>query len=230
MSHQVFRDRAEAGAALAAEVVRQRFENPVVLGLPRGGVPVAAAVADALGEPLDVIVVRKLGAPNQREVAMGAIGEDGALVVNRDVLRVAHVSEDELARVEQEERAVLEARQLRLRAVRPRESLAGRTALIVDDGIATGATMRAAVQVARAHGASRVVVAAPVAPPDVVAAMRVVADDVIVLEQPDPFWAVGSWYEHFESVSDDEVVDLLRAALDRGAVADAVDEEIEPGR
>jgi predicted phosphoribosyltransferase len=189
--------------------------QPVVLGLPRGGVPVAAAVASALGVVLDVIVVRKLGLPSQHEVAMGAIGEDGVVIVNQDVMQVAGVSEREFSSVERDERAVLDARVARLRAVRPREPLTGRTALLVDDGIATGATMRAAVQVARAHGAARVVVAAPVAPPDVVAAMQREADEVVVLEQPEPFWAVGSWYRNFDPVSDDEVERLLSGASAR---------------
>jgi len=221
MSRTVFRDRVEAGAALGAALVAQSLDRPldrtldrpVVLGLPRGGVPVAAAVARALQAPLDVIVVRKLGVPYQREVAMGAIGEDGVVIINRDVVRMATVSEQELSRVEREEREVLDARLVRLRAIRKREPLEGRTALLVDDGIATGATMRAAVQVARAHGAARVVVAAPVAPPEVVEMMRAEADEVIVLEQPDPFWAVGTWYRNFDAVSDDEVADLLRAGL-----------------
>jgi putative phosphoribosyl transferase len=208
----VFRDRDEAGVALGAAVARLDLPDPVVLGLPRGGVPVAAAVAAALGAPLDVIVVRKLGVPFQPELAMGAIGEDGALVLNDDVVRLAHVSERELAQVEQHERAELERRLVGVRAVRPREPLVGRTAVLVDDGIATGATMRAAVAVARAHGATRVVVAAPVAPPDVVEMMATLADRVVCLEQPEPFWAVGSWYQRFDAVSDDEVTRLLAAA------------------
>jgi predicted phosphoribosyltransferase len=211
----VFRDRREAGIELGEELRRHPMAQPVVLGLPRGGVPVAAAVASALGVVLDVIVVRKLGLPSQHEVAMGAIGEDGVVIVNQDVMQVAGVSEREFSSVERDERAVLDARVARLRAVRPREPLTGRTALLVDDGIATGATMRAAVQVARAHGAARVVVAAPVAPPDVVAAMQREADEVVVLEQPEPFWAVGSWYRNFDPVSDDEVARLLSGASAR---------------
>ena len=159
--------------------------------------------------------VRKLGVPYQPEFAMGAVGEDGVVIVNNDVLRIAHVSEDELLRVERDERAVLTARLARIRAVRKREPLEGCTAVLVDDGIATGATMRAAIQVARAHGAARVVVAAPVGPRDVVASMAADADDVVVLDQPEAFLAVGNWYRNFDAVTDDEVVELLAEATSR---------------
>jgi putative phosphoribosyl transferase len=205
----VFRDRRSAGALLGAEVARVGLSDAVVLGLPRGGVPVAAAVADAIGAPLDVIVVRKLGVPFHHELAMGAIGEDGTVVVNDDVLRSVRVSDDEFDRVERRERAELERRLQRLRAVRPREVVAGRCAVIVDDGVATGATMRAAIAVARAAGASRVVVATPVAPPDVVQTLSAEADAVVCLAEPDPFWAVGSWYRNFDAVSDEEVLALV---------------------
>lgn len=212
MAPQRFRDRLEAGTRLGAELSGRAVPDAVVLGLPRGGVPVAAAVARALGAPLDVIVVRKLGVPQQPELAMGAVGEDGVRVVNHDVVRATGVSTSELGRVERVEREVLERRLVRLRAVHRRVPLEGRTAILVDDGIATGATMRAAIGVARAHGAQTVVVAVPVAPPDVVAVMEKEADSVVVLEQPDQFWAVGSWYENFGTVTDDEVIALLVAS------------------
>ncbi|MEY4173858.1 MAG: hypothetical protein RI900_1023 [Actinomycetota bacterium] len=211
----VFRDRDDAGERLGAALGTLRSADPVVLGLPRGGVPVAARVAQALGAPLDVIVVRKLGAPMQPELAAGAIGEDGVRVVNDDVMRMTGTTRAELLRTEERERQVLERRVRGLRAVRPRESLEGRTALLVDDGIATGATMRAAVQVARAHGARRVVVAAPVAPPEVVDMLARITDEVVVLDEPGNFEAVGKWYRHFDVVTDEQVVDLLREAVPR---------------
>lgn len=209
-------DRATAGERLGAEVAKIEFERPVVLGLPRGGVLVAAKVAQSIGAPLDVIVVRKLGVPNRPELAMGAVGEDGVIVLNVDVVKQACVTEAVLRGVEARERAELETRLQRLRAVRPRETLVGRTAIIVDDGIATGATVRAAIQVVRAHGARHVVVAVPVAPREAVAGLATDANRVVCLDQPDPFFAVGSWYEHFEAVSDEEVVALITAAINTG--------------
>ena len=212
MNGSVFRDREEAGVDLGVAIAKLSLVDPVVLGLPRGGVPVAAEVARALKAPLDVIVVRKLGVPFQPELAMGAIGEDGVVVVNEDVVRAAGVSEREIAQEKELERAELDRRLGRLRTIRPREPLTGRTAVLVDDGIATGATMRAAVQVARAHGATTVVVAAPVAPSDVVEMFEREADRVVVLAQPEPFYAVGSWYRRFDPVSDDEVTRLLQGS------------------
>ena len=186
--------------------------RPVVLGLPRGGVPVAAKVAEALNAPLDVIIVRKLGVPSQPELAMGAIGENGALIVNDQILRAADVSERDLRRVESLERAELDRRLERVRSARPRESVVGRSVVIVDDGIATGATMRAAISVARANGARDVMVATPVAPPDVVDMLRSEANAVVCLSEPDPFWAVGRWYHSFDAVSDEEVLELITSA------------------
>jgi putative phosphoribosyl transferase len=206
----MFADRTEAGQQLATKLAYLRDEEPVVLGLPRGGVPVAAEVAHTLGAPLDVIVVRKLGVPYQPELGMGAVGEDGIRVINEEVVRIAGITPNGLARVERRERAEVEARARRFRAGRPRVALAGRPAVLVDDGIATGSTMRAACQVARAAGARRVVVAVPVAPPDVVPSFRDDADEVVCLETPSPFYAVGQWYADFTQVSDAEVTRLLQ--------------------
>ena len=206
----MFADRIEAGQRLATRLGYLRDEEPVVLGLPRGGVPVAAEVANALGAPLDVIVVRKLGVPYQPELGMGAVGEDGIRVINEEVVRIAGITPNGLARVERRERAEVEARARRFRAGRPRVALAGRTAILVDDGIATGSTMRAACQVARAAGARRVVVAVPVAPAEVVPSFEDDADEVVCLETPSPFYAVGQWYADFTQVSDAVVTRLLQ--------------------
>ncbi len=221
MNRLEFYDRQSAGVVLGIQLAKINLLKPVVLALPRGGVPVAAKVAEALRAPLDVILVRKLGVPSRPELAMGALGEDQVVVLNHDVLRRAHVSSDELQEVEARERAELNRRIQWLRTVRPRESLVGRSAIIVDDGIATGATTRAAIRVARAQGARDVTVAAPVAPHDVVEMLNDVADRVVCLAEPDPFWAVGSWYRHFEAVTDDEVVNLVSAAYTGSDLASA---------
>ena len=160
-----FRNRSDAGRRLASRLQFLRGEDVVVLGLPRGGVPVAAEVARALGAPLDVILVRKLGVPDQPELGMGAIGESGVRVINPEVVRYAHVSEAQIAAGRTEGTGELQRRAQRFRGDAPHEPLAGRTAVIVDDGIATGSTARAACQVARALGAAAVVLAVPVAPP-----------------------------------------------------------------
>ena len=212
-----FRDRSDAGRRLAGVVQEAGIggSDVVVLGLPRGGVPVAFEVAQALGAPLDVIVVRKLGVPFQPELAMGAIGEDGVRVENEDVVTSAALGAVDIAAVERQERAELERRARRYRGDGARLDLRGRTALIVDDGIATGSTARAACQVARAQGASRVVLAVPVTPGASRAALRDVCDEVLCVAVPDPFFAVGEWYDDFTPTSDDEVVELLRRGASR---------------
>lgn len=212
----IFDDRRHAGRLLGRELRRFRAEDPLVLGLPRGGVPVADEVARALDAPLDVIVVRKLGVPFQPELGMGAIGEGGVRVLNPDIVRAAHVSEEELQAVERRERRVVEDRAERYRKGRGPLSLAQRSVIIVDDGIATGGTVRAAIGVARALGAARVIVAAPVAAADTVRALQQLADEVVVLEIPEWFGAVGAWYRNFGQTSDEEVVAILDAAAARG--------------
>lgn len=213
MAAGVFRNRAEAGALLAAEVSRRLHDVPadrvVVLGLPRGGVPVAAAVADALDAPLDVIVVRKLGVPYQPELAMGAIGENGMRVLNSEVLAMTGVRQADIAEVERRERIELERRASLYRAGQPPIDLSGKTAVIVDDGIATGSTAAAAVQIARHAGAERVIVATPVAPPSTITRLAGMADDVIAVKTPENFFAIGEWYADFSPTSDDEVRRLL---------------------
>lgn len=220
MDRHVFHDRRSAGALLGVEVALAKVGSPVVLGLPRGGVPVAARVAEAIDAPLDVIVVRKLGVPRQPELAMGAIGENGVVIVNGDVIRSNRVHERDLAKVEARERTELNRRLGSLRSVRPHQSLVDRAAVIVDDGIATGATIRAAIQVARAYGANDVTVATPVAPAGVVEMLGSEADRVICLAQPDPFGSVGRWYRHFDAVTDAEVLKEMSAAADRATDRD----------
>ena len=207
-----FLDRSDAGRRLANRTLHLRGEDVVVLALPRGGVPVAAEVARALGAPLDVIVVRKLGVPVQPELGMGAIGEGDVRIINPEVVAITHVTDAEIAAVERRERAELDRRARRFRGDRPRTPLAGRTAVIIDDGIATGSTARAACQVARAQGAARVVLAVPVAPPSACTALAADADEVICLETPGHFLAIGEWYQDFSQTSDREVVSLLQRA------------------
>jgi len=213
---KVFRDRSDAGRQLAVRLASLADQDPVVLALPRGGVPVAFEVARALGASLDVIVVRKLGVPFQPELGMGAVGENGSLVLNEDVVGLARVRPDELARIEARERAEVEARAHRFRDGRAAIPLAGRTAIVVDDGLATGGTARAALQVARARGAARVVLAVPVAPAETVEELRQVADAVVCLATPAPFLGVGQWYRDFSQVPDEQVVRLLAAIAQLG--------------
>ena len=231
-----FRDRAEGGRALAAQLRRYASADPIVLALPRGGVPVAFEVARALRAPLDVIVVRKLGLPYQPELGMGAIGEDGVLVLNREIVVRGRVTERDLASVEQRERAELDRRARCFRGGLPMLRIDGRTVIIVDDGLATGSTARAAVQVARAHGAARVVLATPVAPADTLAELARDADDVVCVSTPEPFYAIGQWYDDFSQTSDEEVVRLLAEArgwatpaAGRGATPSDADIVIDAG-
>lgn len=203
-----FVNRADAGRRLGVHLAPRRAPDVVVLGLPRGGVPVAAEVAAALGAPLDVIVVRKLGIPFQPEVAMGAIGEGGVHVLDDALVARAGVTLAEVAAVERRERATLDSRVARFRAGGERLDLTGCTAIIVDDGIATGATATAAARVARQLGATRVIVAAPVGGPDAVQRVDG-ADEVVCLLEPVDFRSVSAYYRDFTQTSDDEVVQLL---------------------
>jgi putative phosphoribosyl transferase len=210
----LFHDRVDAGRRLAdlLHVGGLEGDEVVVLGLPRGGVPVAAEVARVLGAPLDIIMVRKLGVPSEPELAMGALGEDGVRVDNDDVMAAAALSGSDIDAIARRERAELIRRAERYREGRPRLDLQGRYAVIVDDGIATGSTARAACRVARAHGAARVVLAVPVAPRGAVSALQAECDDVVAVASPEQFSAVGEWYDDFTPTSDTEVVRLLRSA------------------
>ncbi|WP_171165490.1 phosphoribosyltransferase [Streptomyces sp. I05A-00742] len=205
-----FDDRVDAGRRLAERLEHLRSDHPVVLGLPRGGVPVAFQVAHALRAPLDVILVRKLGVPSHRELGFGALGEGGVRVVRDDIMRLGRVDDDDLVEVQQAEELQLRRQAERFRGGRPRVSLEGRTAIVVDDGIATGSTASAACRVARAQGARRVVLAVPVSSPDAVEALRGEADELVCLSAPPGFSAVGEWYRDFSQTEDDEVVSLLR--------------------
>jgi putative phosphoribosyl transferase len=208
----LFTDREDAGRRLGEALRHYKEQEPVVLGLPRGGVPVAFQVAQALGAPLDVIVVRKLGVPYHRELGFGAIGEGGVRVISDDVVRMGGVKQEDVVSVERTERAELDRQARRFRDDRPRLTLEGRTAIVVDDGIATGATASAACEVVRAQGAARVVMAVPVAPPDAVERLGTSADEVVCLSTPRAFSAVGQWYQDFSQTSDEEVVSLLAQA------------------
>jgi len=204
-----FRDRVDAGRQLAARLAAYRDEPVVVVALPRGGVPVAAEVARALRAPLDVLVVRKLGCPWQPELGMGAIAEGDITVRNEELIARLGVDDAAVRSVADRERTELERRIRRYRGERPPVPVEGRTVILVDDGIATGSTARAAVDVLRRRGAARVVLAAPVAPREAVATLGNAADEVVTVETPRLFMAIGQFYDDFSQTTDDEVAGLL---------------------
>lgn len=206
-----FKDRIEAGQRLAKALAFYKDKQPVVLALPRGGVPVAAEIADALAAPLDLVLVRKIGVPDQPELAMGAVVDGPAPMVvrNEHVIGLAGVSEDEFDKVRDRETAEIERRRKLYVGERPHPDVAGRTAIVVDDGIATGATTRAALRATRARKPARLVLAVPVAPTDTLTELRSEADEIICLEDYVDFGAIGLFYSDFRQVSDTEVIDLL---------------------
>ena len=209
-SAERFANRHDAGRALGEELLKfRRRPDVVVLGLPRGGVPVAFEVAERLEVPMDIFVVRKLGLPWQPELAIGAIATGGVQVLSDDVIGWLGVSEDAIAAVIEQERAELERREQEYRRGRPPASFHGCVAILVDDGLATGASMRAAVQAARAQAAQRVVVAAPVGAPETCRQLAEIADEVVCARTPVPFSAVGQWYVDFSQTTDDEVRSLM---------------------
>ncbi|WP_233556215.1 phosphoribosyltransferase [Noviherbaspirillum sedimenti] len=211
----------EAGALLAQRLVAYAGRDDVlVLALPRGGVPVAFAVSQALRLPLDVLLVRKLGVPGHEEYAMGAIASGGWSVLHRDVLNSLGITMATVEQATRRETAELARRERLYRAGRAPLDLQGRTLILIDDGLATGASMQAALQAAKAGKPARVIVAIPVAPPDTCRSLRGQADDIVCLQSPELFQAVGQWYEHFDQTSDDEVIDLL-AQADRAQAARA---------
>lgn len=207
-----FKDRSDAGRKLARALAGYAEQQPIILALPRGGVPVAAEIAAALHAPLDLILVRKVGVPFQPELAMGAVVDGGAplIVRNEDVLRLAGVGEAEFTAVCDAELAEIERRRQRYLGSRRRAEVTGRTAIVVDDGVATGATTRAALRATRMRKPNRLVLAVPVAPADSVGALRAEADDVVCLESHDVFDAIGVYYADFRQVSDEEVIALLK--------------------
>jgi putative phosphoribosyl transferase len=216
-----FRDRREAGERLAASLTRYaNRDEVVVLGLPRGGVPVAFEVARALGAPFDVFLVRKLGAPGHPEFAIGAIAAGGVRVLSQDVIAELHIPREMVEEVAERERLELERREKAYRGDRPKPQLQGRTVIVIDDGLATGSTMEAAVSALREHRPAKIVVAVPVGAVESCRRLRALADEVICLRTPEPFNAVGLWYQRFDQTTDSEVVELLRRA-GRFAVADS---------
>ncbi len=211
-ARRVFRDRREAGDVLADELASYRgADNLVVLGLARGGVPVAARVASALHAPLDVFLVRKLGVPQWPELAMGALASGGGVVINDNVVRNLGISDRQVQAAIERETDELRRRELAYRGDRPPVDIAGKTVILVDDGIATGASMVAAVRAVRAGGPSRVVVAVPVGPSSACHELQSEADDVVCATMPPGFEAVGQVFEDFHQVTDDEVRELLAA-------------------
>ena len=208
-----FLDRRDAGRKLAAHLARYAGDPGVlVLALPRGGVPVAYEIAESLGAPLDVFLVRKLGLPGHEEFAIGAIASGGVVVVNEETLREYGVSRHQVNAVIAAEEQELERRERHYRDDRPFPDVGGRSVILVDDGLATGSTMRAAVAALRQEAPARVIVAVPTAPKETYDEMRTIVDEMVCIMTPDPFYAVGLWYEDFSQTTDEEVRELLRRA------------------
>lgn len=208
----LFIDRVDAGKKLAKRLLHLKARNPVVLALPRGGVPVAFEVAKALAAPLDLLLVRKIGVPFQEEYALGAIADGGEpeLVIDEDIRCGLNIPEDYVVQARTEALEEIERRHRVYLGNRAPVELAGRTAIIVDDGIATGATMKAALRAVRRRGPARLVLAVPVAPPEAIRRLQAEADEVICLQEPEYFAAVGQFYQNFGQTRDDEVIDLLK--------------------
>jgi len=218
---RAFANRTEAGLLLGEKLQKYAGRDDViVLGLPRGGVPVAFEVAQRLGAPLDVFVVRKLGVPGFEELAAGAIASGGVRVLNQDVVRALPNAEEAIESVTARETAELERREEKYRDGRPAPELRDRIVILVDDGLATGATMRAAVEALRRSGAAKIVVAVPVGPPDTCHELEEQADETICLSMPEFFQAVGQYYEDFSQTSDEDVREILLRGAQRGAISD----------
>lgn len=205
----LFRDRVDAGQRLARRLESYRHASPVVFAIPRGGVPVGAEIARSLDAELDVVVARKLGAPFHAELAIGAVTADGERFLSQDIISQLRVDDAYLEQITKEQGEEARRREQRFRGGRPPVDVKGRTALLVDDGLATGATMRAAARSLRKREPGRLVVAVPVGSREACAALRKDADEVVCLAEPDPFYAIGLYYEHFEQVEDAEVLRLL---------------------
>jgi putative phosphoribosyl transferase len=215
----MFADREDAGRQLAAKLLRFKDKDPVVLALPRGGVPIGLEVASALDAPMDLVLVRKIGTPGQPELALGAVvdGDKPELVINKEVKGLAHVTDEYITQQKARQLEEIERRRQLWLGDRPRVALKGRTALVVDDGIATGATVRAALHAVRRAGPARLVLGAPVAPPDTIASLCDDADEIICLATPDIFWALSMFYSSFPQLDDNDV----SALMERTAVGHA---------
>jgi predicted phosphoribosyltransferase len=210
MNHRTFTDREEAGWILVERLRGQRFHDPIVLAIPRGGVETGAAIARGLGCELDVVLARKLRAPHQPELAIGAVSEDGDIYLNDFATALTGSGSAFIEAERQRQLAEIARRRTMFRAVRPQVDVTGRTVILTDDGIATGATMIAAIHTVRAAGAKEIIVAVPVGASDRIDAIRPLCDRVECLLEPDTFWAIGQFYRHFEQVPDERVVELLR--------------------
>jgi putative phosphoribosyl transferase len=219
----LFDDRADAGRQLASRLLRYETEDPIVIGVPRGGVPVAYEIARALDAPLDVVVARKIGAPQQPELGLGAIvdGDHPEKVLNEDLVRMLHVPRTYIEREAATQLEEIHRRQALFRGGRPRVELAGRTVIVVDDGIATGGTVRAVLRGVQRARPRRVVLAVGVAPPDTAEMLRAEVDELVCIATPEPFHAVGQFFRDFSQVSDDEVVRVLAKAAERAPGARA---------
>ena len=216
----LFQDRTEAGKRLAQKLkAYANRQDVMVLGLPRGGVPVAFEVAKALNAPLDVFLVRKLGVPGHEELAMGAIASGGVRILNKEVVKNLHVTEEAIARVAAQEQRELERREYAYRGERPPLDVGEHTVILVDDGLATGATMHAAAIAIRQQNPKRIVAAVPVSAPETCDELQVEVDEIICAETPKPFLAVGLWYKEFSQTTDAEVRDLLQRAAERKTIA-----------
>lgn len=209
-----YADRVQAGRLLAEKLAEKRYDNPVVLALPRGGVPVAAEVAKALAAPLDLVLVRKIGVPWQPELALAAVvdGPHPEVVINDDVWRAAGVSEEQFEKLKAKEMEEIDRRRAAYLGERERAVIQGSTVIVVDDGIATGATVRAALKALRRGAPEKLVLAVPVAPPDTAARLRREVDELVCLQTPEPFYAIGVFYRDFEQMSDEDVVAILDAS------------------
>jgi predicted phosphoribosyltransferase len=207
-----YRDRRHAGVELARHLADVKGQDVVVLALPRGGVPVAFEVARALDAPLDVFVVRKLGLPGHPEFAMGALASGGVRVLNDEVVRLYRIPEQAVEAVAQDERTELERREHAYRSQRPALDVRGRTVVLIDDGLATGSTMKAAVEAVRALSPARIIVAVPVGSPDTCREFAAIADEIVCARRPEHFAAVGQWYDDFRQTTDEEVRELLQTA------------------
>lgn len=216
----IYENRSDAGKRLARELADYKSQDPLILALPRGGLPVAAEIAKALNAPLDVILVRKLGVPAEPELAMGAIidGAEPYIVRNEDVLSFLHLSEEEFRRICERELAEIERRRALYLKDRPRADPKNRVVIVVDDGIATGATTRAALRAIRKRSPKKLVLAVPVAPTSTLAGIEGEADEIVCLQSHEPFYAIGFYYADFHQISDEEAIDILSKARAAGSL------------